>query len=408
MPRATVIRFIATGVIVAGFCFFAQPAKAVHINAAPSISLEGRWDSNIFSSSSDEESDFILRARPGVTLFLEAFRTTAKLSGGFEVERYADHDELDDETATTDIGLSVSEPFRLSPRFSFLPSAGYIETRDSSRRNQLLPEPTPGVPATETIVTERTKTKNYRASLRLLYLLTPLVDVSLGGGWSRRDFVGTALDVDGEDSTTVSGDFSFSYRLTPLISTGVFFNTSRNTFERSPSSRTYAGGLTGTYKLTQYYSLEVRAGASYFKEEAGVSAPENTEWSPYGGLALKYTWQYFQASINGSYEHAGGSSFGGTTRRGTVYLRMTNQFAERWWWDLSGSYQINRSVDEQESEDINTTEGAAGIRYAMSEWASFRLKGEILRQRSDGLSGSDIDRESVFLIMDLSTVYRLF
>lgn len=394
--------------VAAVFCLLALPAQAASIKAVPSISLEERWDSNIFNTSTNEESDFVFLAKPGLTLFVEVFQSTAKISGGFEVERYADHDELDDETATSDLGLEVTEPFRISPRLSLLPSAGYIETRDSTRRNRSTPAPSPELPSTETVVTERSKSRDYRASLRMTYLVTPRVDFSLGGGWSQRDFAGDETVSDVEDSQTVSGDANVAYRITPRFSSGVYVNAGRHRYQTSPDARSYSGGVTGSYLLTRHYSADARAGVSYLKEDADGAGQENTEWSPSGSLSLKYTWQYFQADLSGSYELSGGGSFGQTTKRGTVTMTLTNQFAERLWWDLSGSYQRNRSTDDAGLVNINTAEASAGIRYTAAQWASFRLSGNILRQRSDGQEGDDIDRESVFLGVELRTLYKLF
>jgi hypothetical protein len=87
-------------------------------------------------------------------------------------------------------------------------------------------------------------------------------------------------------------------------------------------------------------------------------------------------------------------------------LTLTHQFAERWWWDLAGSYQTNRSFDGQGTVDIATIYASAGMRYTAAEWASFRLSGNVVRQSSDGIEGNDVDRESVFLGIVLSKLYR--
>jgi hypothetical protein len=105
---------------------------------------------------------------------------------------------------------------------------------------------------------------------------------------------------------------------------------------------------------------------------------------------------------------AGGGSFGATSKRGTVSLVLENQFAQRWWWDLSGSYQNNKFTEASATGDIDTFQGAAGIRYAVFEWASLRLKGNVVRQQSSDPAGSNLDRETIFLGCDLHKLYKVF
>ena len=401
-------RRILVPIVLVLSCLLSSPGEAANINVIPSISLEGTWDSNIFNTSTNETSDYIYRARPQLSLILEAFHTSAKISGGFEAERYVDHDELNEVSATNNFDLTVNEPFRFTPNFSLLPSASYVETRDSARRNRLTQTVSPELLPSETVVTARTKVREYRASLHIDYLLSPNVDLGLGGGGTKRQFVDPVPGANEEDSQTITGDASVSYRITPRFSSGIFVNTSHNTFDVSPSSTSYTAGLTANYLLTQFYSLNARAGASRLEETAVATGQTDKTWVPYGSLSLTYTWQYFQATLQGTYEIAGAGSFGRATKRGNVAVTLTNQFAERWWWDLSGSYQTNRSTDDPVTEDIVTTDASAGIRYTAVEWASFRLSGNVIRQRSDGIEGDDLDRESVFLGVDLSKVYRLY
>jgi hypothetical protein len=404
------IRNFLVPIFIMVFSFSSLPGEAANLNILPSLTLEETWDSNIFNARkfTPETSDYIFRARPALTLYLEAFHTTAKITGGFEFEKYADNDQLDETSATNNFDLTVSDPFRITPNFSLHPSASYVETRDSARRNLFSQSESPELSPTEAVVTERSKVREYRASLRITYLLSPNVDLGLGGGGVKRDFVDDVSGTDEEDSQTYTGDASLSYRIAPRLSTGVFVNTSHNTFGTSPDSRSYSGGVSARYLLTQFYTLDVRAGASYFEEDADATGRSNEEWSPYGRVSLTYTWQYFQATFLGSYEIAGGGSFGRATKRGTVRLNLTSQFAEGWWWDLSGYFQNNSATGDQAEEDINTAEGTAGIRYAAAEWASLYLSGKIFRQRSDGLEAGDIDRESVFLGITLSKLYRLY
>jgi len=273
--------------------------------------------------------------------------------------------------------------------------------------------PTPDIPPSEAVVTERTKTREYRGFVRMTYLLTQRVDLAVGGGATKREFIGdttgiTTTGISLEDSTSVNGDASIFYAITPRFSSGVFFNAGYNSFEVRPNSRTYATGLTGRYKLTPLHTLTARVGATYLKTSADTTGLETEKWYPYANLAVGYSRKFFTATLRGAYEIMGAGSFGEITKRGSINLTMTNQFAERWWWDLSGLYQNNTSSQEPVTVDVDTFQGNAGIRYAATDWASIYLRGSVTRQRSGGLEGNDLDRESALLGVTFSTPNKPF
>jgi hypothetical protein len=407
MRQSTKSRVVLTAGIAMFAFLLAVPASAANLNVIPGVSITETWDSNIFNAPSNEESDFIFRAAPRLTLVIQAFHTSASITGGFEIESYADHNELNETVATQNYNLAVPEPFRITPRFSLRPLASYLETRDSVRRNELAQAPTPELPTTESVITERRKLREYRAGLQMGYLLSPNMNLSVGGGVTKREFPEDVTGTGLEDSRSITGDITLSYQLTPRYFQGVFFNTSYNTFSESPDSKTYTGGLTGRYLLSQQYALGARAGATYLKESADNTGQTHDSWSPYGSLSLSYAWQNFRAVLEGSYEVDGGGSFGTTSKRGTISLTFGDQFAQRWWWDLTGLYQNNKYT-EIAIGDINTIQGVAGIRYAVFEWASVRLGGTIVRQQSNGPGGNDLDRESIFLGIDMSKPYQVY
>jgi hypothetical protein len=400
------VRAIATAAVVAVGSLLAAPASAAQLTAVPSISLEGAWDSNIFDTSADEQSDIVFRAIPGLALYLDAFQSKTKISGNFEFEWYNDNKELEDNPATIDLNLSAAEPLRMTPRLSLSPYVGFIETTDSFRRSQLISPPAPGIPPSNQIITGRTKTRDYRAGLTMRYLVSQRVDFTLGGGAVKTEYLSDSTEQGQEDSRTIFGDTSVAYRFNSRFSSGVYLSANFDTFPTTPDSQTISAGLQGTYRIEQYYNLTGRAGVSHSQQDAGPTNEETDDWSPSASLSFNYTKKHFSATIAAYLEPTGGSGFGVITDQLTVYLSLADQFAERWRWDLSGSYQRNQSIDDPTDESITTWWGGAGIRYTATKWASLYVKGSVSRQRGSGGIGSDIDREYVYAGVTLSKDYR--
>ena len=389
-------------------CVAVPEAESANVNARPSLSLGASYDSNIFNSSFNEESDYVFRAVPRLVFSIESPTTRAELGGAIEAEKYADHDELNNADATKSVDFRL---VRTGPRATISPSARYVETNDITRRNLFAPSdiPTtePDVPV-ETLIAQRVRTKDYSGALQISYIVSPKVTLGIGGGGSKRDFSENTSGYTG--SKTWTGNGSVSYRFTTRVSGGLSFSTSYNSFEGRPNSRTYTGGLTGTYKVTKNTTLNASGGATFLRESTGVGDEKNDEWSPTGSLSITYAERDFRASLRGSYAVAGGGTFGTTTKRGTLTLAFSDRFARWWSWDLSGSYQNNQSTGDQTlgTEDVDTASGAAGIGYQIVSWASVHLSGNIYRQQSDTPLAGDLNRESVLLELKLGKTFNLF
>ena len=381
-----------------------SPAMSANLIATPKITIEESWDSNIFSTSDNTISDYITRATPGLALSLETLQTTIILSGSLEYTRYSSHTELNNR-GTTRYSLSVEKPLQFSPRLSLQPTVRFVESSDSYRRNQLIASPVPGLPPSEVVITAPTKTRDLTGSLQLTYLLNPKVDLGLTAGGTKRTFLDN--NAAGVDSDTVTGGASISYHFTPRFSSGISINASYNTFADNTDSRSNAAGITAKYIISEYYTFDATAGVDYLRETTLTGKDTNS--SPSGQFSLTYARKDFRASLIGSYGLTGGGSFGVTTHRGNIQFTLTDQFAKGWWGDLTGSYQINQSLDTPRTEDIRTWNGNVGLRYQAAEWASFRLSGNMNRQRArNSIVGADLDRSSVLLGLDLSKDYKLF
>jgi len=388
-----------------GILLPASRAAAAKFDITPSISLDQTYDSNVFNTDGNEKGDFILRTTPALTFSLRMPETTLNLRSSLSTETYYKYSELNSTNSAITLAIDAT-PIRMTPRFSMVPSAHFVQAQNSYLRTQLVPTADPLVPPSIASETATQKSRDYGAALRASYLLTEKTEFSLGGRFSKLQFLDNTAGNDG--SRVINGDTSLSYRFTELFSSGVFFSTSYNTFENGTDSRVFAGGLTGTYRYSPVFTVNARAGASHGKETSTSGVPENTDTSPYGALSLIYAGRDFRGSLSGTIEQAGGGNLGETTRRETVSLSISTQFALRWWADLAGTYQVNRSLESNVSGDITSASGTAGVRYKALEWMDVHLSGSGFRQSGNGTLGSDLTRYSAFLGVTVGSTYNIY
>jgi hypothetical protein len=397
---------LATGMAIC-LLFPGSGASAARLDITPSISLDQVYDSNVFNTGGSEKGDFIFRATPAVTFSLRMPETTLNLRTSLTSDTYYKYSELDSTNSAITLALDSQPPIALSPRLSIAPSGHFVQARNSYLRTQLVPTADPLAPPSIASESATQKSRNYGAALRANYLLTENSEFSLGGSFNKLQFLDNNTGNVG--SRVIVGDTMLRYKFTPLFSSGIFFNTSYNTFENGTDSRVFAGGLTGAYRYSPAFTVDARAGASHVKETSTSGLPETKKTSPHGALSLIYLERDFRAALSATVEQAGGGNLGGTTRRETVSLSVSDQFATLWWADLTGTYQVNRSLESDASGDLTSAIYTAGVRHKPLEWLEVHLSGSGLRQSGDnGTLGSDLTRYSAFLGVTLGKTYNIY
>ncbi len=394
----------AVGLCAALVVAAASPGRAANLRALPSLALEQTWDTNIFNTPSDEQSDFISRATPSLTFSLESARTTLNLTGFVISEWYADHHDLSKWDATKLVELTDPE-IRITERMFLQASARYFESNDIGSRSALGLTAIPGLPPTETFVVGRTAAREYGGSAQGRYRVTPTDNVGIGGGATKLEYLDVVSGLIG--SRTVTGNVSVSHQFSPRTTGGVFGSTGYSTYDSGSDSRTYTGGVSATYAATERTTIDARAGMTFLTDSAADGLVDHSQ-SPYGALSIGYRDLGFSAAVAGTYEMTGGGSFGGATERTNANLSVADNVTASWSWNFSGGYQLEQSVDPLSNARIQSVYATAEARYAAAEWLVLRLAAYTFRQWTHAAVDADISRSHVLLGLTLSDSYVVF
>lgn len=104
------------------------------LRTSPSFSLTQQYDSNVFSTPTDPESDFVTRVSPGVE---SEYRTPLWTATGrylLDVERFADHADLNSMDARQRAAVALD--YRPTPRVAWAAGAEFWKTRTPGELNE--------------------------------------------------------------------------------------------------------------------------------------------------------------------------------------------------------------------------------------------------------------------------------
>jgi hypothetical protein len=388
----------------------ATDAAGVQMDATPTVRLEEEWVSNVFDTSSDEVSSFGTRLTPGLALrFTSADNVMVQFSGNYEKVWYYSSEAKDADYNTWFFRIDSTGGWKLTPTISVRPSVYYLNTRNATRRTQLVPTGDPVTPQATITNYGNTKSEEFGGGLAFDYLATPNLTIGISGNYRDQRFPDDNVAGSGlTDSSQTGGSASVSYLISPRTNVGVIAGGEHQTYENNPSSDTLFGAILFGHQFSPAFRFDATLGVSQIRQEAAAGITAQKESSPSGTFNVAYNRETFTARWFGSYIYSGGSGFGEATRQWTTGLLFTDQFTREWSGNLSGGYQVSRSAIDTDAVDVRTIYGTAGLRYQFFKWASLDLTGRLNRQKSDGQFGETLNNYSAILGFTLANSYNIY
>ena len=390
----------------------ATDAAGVNLDMIPSVRLQEEWQSNVFatSTSTDEVSSFGTRLTPGLAFkFTSVDNVMLQVSGSYEKVWYYKPEAKDADSNTWFFRVDSTGGWKLTPTFSVHPSVYYVNTTSSYRTTQLVPAGDPVVSPVTIINYGNTKSQDLGGGVDFAYLATPNLTIGISGKYSEQRFPGDNVAGSGlTNGTQVGGSASVSYLFSPRTSFGITAGGEHQTFENNPDSDILSGGILFGHQLSPAFRFDATLGVSQIRQREASGIPAQQKSSPSGNFNITYARETFTANAFGSYVYSGGSGFGEATRQWTTGLVFTDQFTREWTGNLSGAYQVSRSVFQTDAVDLATIYGSAGLRYQPWEWGSLDLTGNLNRQKSNGQFGDTLNNYSALLGVSIGKPYRIY
>ncbi len=385
-------------------------AASITTDFIPSLRLQEEWQSNVFDSRTNEVSSFGTRLTPGAALrFTSPDNVILQLSGKYEKVWFYSSEAKEADYNTWFFRVDSTGGWKLTPSLSMLPSVYYVNTSNSYQRTRLVPSGDPVAPPVSITNFGKTKTQEFGGGLGFDYLATPNLTVGVVGRYSEQRFSGDNASITGlTDSTQAGGSASVSYLFSQRTSLGFTAGGDHQTYKDNPSTDTLSGSLTVGHQISPAFRFDGTLGISHIRQKEAQGAPAQQDTSPSGNFNITYTRVTFAARAFGSYVYSGSTGFGQATRQWTTGISLSDKLAREWGWNLSGTYQVSRSVFESGAVDLSAFYGSGSLLYQPLEWATLDLTGNMSRQRSSGQFGDTLNNYSAILGVTMGKPYKLY
>lgn len=263
----------------------AGPAAAVELVLG--ATGEAAWDSNVFATDRDEESDFSLRPGPDVFLRRRQGDLTFDLAYRARYQAYLQNDELNG----FDHFLNGNGAWLLNGRTQVSANVDLSRVRSTSARFQTT-GPDPGS-ADERIVADNENVVRFAGGISVAHPISPLWSIEAGADAFIYDYENN----ESPDSSFFQGDTRVSRVLSERARVGFGGSVLRQQFDQQSGtgsnadngSTVYSGFGYASYEVTPTASLSVQFGPSYTVQDdldSQFNLPQFPTFPAGGGLGL--------------------------------------------------------------------------------------------------------------------------
>lgn len=352
--------------------------------ARPSLSTEFRFEKNSgpASDGSGSADDSILRSSPRLDLEKSGMNTGFNAGYAFTWNRYLGDSDRDWTARNAVAGLEM--------RISHLTElrAGYDFTYTREPREATLT----GIEAFRTA-----DIRSHNASVSGSHMISPRLTgtLSLSGGVLEFE------DPSAVDSRTFSAGAAGEFRWTERTSFTPAYEYTNLDYDSVPSTDIQSHSLNAGFSTRHSESLtyNISAGLAY---STGLS--DRVDWTAAAGLSKSFQ----RGSVSASYSRGVSDSSGLTDELNiseSVTAGLSRNLSDSASFSLSAGYARNRTRPSG-AVDLKSFSADAGVRWQPLRWATIGAGISHFNQLSDGITGSDVERNAFYLNLILQNEYR--
>ena len=336
-------------------------ALGAEIIVTPTCDVREEYNDNIFMTPSSRVSDFITTVAPGLGLSRNTERLQASLLGALSWYTYASNEGL----GSLDYSYQGQSAYQLSPRDNVGLGGGYSQ---SSRPDNI--SPTTGLASSS-------GTRAYSLSTNAGRVLDEASSASATYSYQRQEYDNSLL----VGSITHNVGLGYSRDLSSVLP------MLKGTVSASFFRAIYSNSTTDNYTLSigagrniiekVAWSLSVGGNYTYSSFQASgqpssSSVPGSSDnWGWVGSAGLIYTGEKGHGSVSISRNVVAASGQVGVTENTGVVLALVRMETLRFNWQLSASFNINQSSNNQFASlgsDDRVTSLGAGAQYKLSDY----------------------------------------